>query len=354
MSTYSVTASLQLASSFNSPLSHSPSNTKQCVKPVSRATLPSLKVARCDMREGAVESLPVQHGRRQALLAIGAASSVGVWAPLLSPEGASAADIVQRQQRSIFLDGVKEKLKQAVYVRQDLIPELLRLALNDAATYNKESQSGGANGSIRFAEELGRPENAGLDAAVTFLEGVKAEIDDGAKGGPISYADLIQLGAQAAAKRVFLNAAIGKAGGDEVKGKKLFSAIGSNGQWGYFEKQFGRADADKPDPEGRVLVWADASPAELAAKFAPFGLKPRQIVALAAFLGRDVEAIEAKLATDPEFAPYVEKYRKSRLTVSETDYEVDLINAFAKLSTIGIPINYEAYTYAPIRRKLKL
>ncbi|KAK9911654.1 hypothetical protein M0R45_035550 [Rubus argutus] len=46
-----------------------------------------------------------------------------------------------------------------------------------------------------------------------------------------------------------------------------------------------------------------------------------------------------------------------RETVSETDYEVDLITTLTKLSSLGQQINYEAYTY-PIKKvdfsKLKL
>lgn len=47
-----------------------------------------------------------------------------------------------------------------------------------------------------------------------------------------------------------------------------------------------------------------------------------QIVVLSTFFGRDQAATEAKFAADPEFAPWVKKYRESRETVSQTDYEV--------------------------------
>lgn len=52
-----------------------------------------------------------------------------------------------------------------------------------------------------------------------------------------------------------------------------------------------------------------------------------QIAVLSAFLGPDQSATEAKLATDPEFAPWVKKYQESRETVSQTDYEVRFIPA---------------------------
>lgn len=45
-------------------------------------------------------------------------------------------------------------------------------------------------------EELKRPENAGLAPALKLLESVKAQLDEELKdkGGPVSYADLIQFG----------------------------------------------------------------------------------------------------------------------------------------------------------------
>lgn len=43
---------------------------------------------------------------------------------------------------------------------------------------------------------------------------------------------------------------------------------------------------------------------------------------MSAFLGPDQLATEAQLATDPEVRPWVEKYQRSRETVSQTDYEV--------------------------------
>lgn len=47
-----------------------------------------------------------------------------------------------------------------------------------------------------------------------------------------------------------------------------------------------------------------------------------QLAVLSAFLGPDQTATESLLATDPEVFPWVQKYQRSRETVSETDYEV--------------------------------
>lgn len=48
-------------------------------------------------------------------------------------------------------------------------------------------------------------------------------------------------------------------------------------QWGLFDRQFGRSDADQPDPEGRVPQWEKASVQEMKDKYKSVGLGPRQV-----------------------------------------------------------------------------
>eukprot|EP00850_Spirogloea_muscicola_P004647 SM000020S05997 [mRNA] locus=s20:354406:356786:+ [translate_table: standard] len=261
---------------------------------------------------------------------------------------ASAANLGERIQRDKLRSVIKAALRAAVTDNEALIPDILRLALNDIATYDKATATGGPNGSIRLSEELGRPENAGLDKALGVLGSVKAKLDDSqaALGGPIGWADLIQYAAEVAVQGLFLNAATRKVGGDPEKGRQLYNAFGSSGQWGAFEKLLGRKDAAAADPAGRVIDWEPASVADLKAKFASLGLTGRQLVVFSVFLGPDLEKTEAKLATDPELAGYVTKYQRSRKTISETDYEVDLINALTKICALNQKINFEAYTYA--------
>ncbi|KAK6162181.1 hypothetical protein DH2020_002022 [Rehmannia glutinosa] len=254
-------------------------------------------------------------------------------------ETANAADLIQRKQRSEFQSKVKGTLATALKGNPDLIPSVLTLALNDAITYDKATKSGGPNGSIRFSSEISRPENKNLAAALSLLEEAKKEIDSYSKGGPISYSDLIQYAAQSAVKSTFLSSAIRKCGGNQEKGTLLYTAYGSSGQWGLFDKQFGRSDAEQPDPEGRVLSGRNL------------------LAVMSAFFGPDQSATEALLASDPDVFPWVQKYHRSRETVSQTDYEVDLITTLTKLSSLGQQINYEAYTY-PVKKvdlsKLKL
>ncbi|KAG0462246.1 hypothetical protein HPP92_020722 [Vanilla planifolia] len=130
----------------------------------------------------------------------------------LHTETAFAADLIQRRQRYEFQTIVKDTLSKALKQHLELIPSILTLALNDAATYDKATNTGGPNGSIRLRMEISRPENRGLSAALDLLVEAKKEIDSYSKGGLISYADLIQFAAQAAVKKTFLASAIRKCG----------------------------------------------------------------------------------------------------------------------------------------------
>lgn len=306
-----------------------------------------------------VEDSGVQSGggwrlnRRDVLLCAGAVVGMETMTSSSSlTERAIAADLIQRRQRSEFLSSIKDTLYTALKEKPELIPSILTLALNDAVTYDKATKSGGPNGSIRLSSEISRPENSGLSAALNLLTEAKKEIDSNSKGGPISFADLIQFGAQSALKKTFLDSAILKCGGNEEKGRILYTAYGSNGQWGLFERQFGRSDSQDPDPEGRVPQWDKVSVQEMKDKFSAIGFGPRQLAVMSAFLGPDQLATESRLASDPEVRPWVEKYQRSRDTVSRTDYEVDLITTLTKLSSLGQQINYEAYTYP--RQKIEL
>eukprot|EP00397_Hematodinium_sp_SG-2012_P066809 GEMP01101349.1.p1 GENE.GEMP01101349.1~~GEMP01101349.1.p1 ORF type:complete len:195 (+),score=33.24 GEMP01101349.1:2-586(+) len=83
-------------------------------------------------------------------------------------------------------------------------PILIRLAWHDSGTFDKEivswPQCGGANGSIRFDEELAHGANAGLAKAVNYLQSFKKRFP------ALSWADLIQL-ASATAIEIISNSA---------------------------------------------------------------------------------------------------------------------------------------------------
>ena len=334
------------------------------IAPLSSPTTPSLASSRCPIHASTIgcknevhNAIEDQLGRRDILKLFGATIGEIMASSSSFVQNANAADLIERRQRSEFQSSIKGTLYAAIKGNPDVVPSILTLALNDAMTYDKATKSGGPNGSIRFSSEISRPENKGLSAALNLIEEAKKEIDSYSKGGPISFADLIQFAAQSAVKSTFLASAIRKCGGNEEKGSILYSAYGSNGQWGLFDRQFGRSDTQEPDPEGRIPQWEKASVQEMKDKFKAIGLGPRQLAVMSAFLGPDQTATETLLATDPDVAPWVTKYQRSRETVSQTDYEVDLITALTKLSSLGQQINYEAYTY-PVRKvdfsKLKL
>lgn len=333
------------------PVAPSSSSSAAIFTPVSPGTI------RCKIQENVgIE----EHGfrRRDVIQSLGVAIGMEFLTSSSSfVEAANAADLIQRGQRSNFQSKIKTTLYTSIKANPDLFPSILTLALNDIMTFDKATKTGGPNGSIRFSSEINRPENKGLSGALNLLEEAKKEIDSYSKGGPISYSDLIQLAAQSAMKSSFLASAIRKCGGNEEKGNILYSAYGSSGQWGLFDRNFGRLDTQEPDPEGRVPQWEKASVQEMKDKFSAIGFTPRQLAVMSAFLGPDQTATEALLATDPDVLPWVQKYQRSRETVSETDYQVDLITTLTKMSCLGQQINFEAYTY-PVKKldltKLKL
>merc|ERR1719184_328818 len=87
-------------------------------------------------------------------------------------------------------------LRQELFAFIDEIncnPILVRLAWHDSGTFdrtigtNKFPLCGGANGSIRFDQELSHGANAGLKKAINYLKPFKQRFPE------ISWSDLIQL-----------------------------------------------------------------------------------------------------------------------------------------------------------------
>ncbi|KAI8005485.1 hypothetical protein LOK49_LG08G01011, partial [Camellia lanceoleosa] len=226
-----------------------------------------------------------QFGRRDILKCFGATLGMEIIASSGSfVEEANAADLIQRRQRSEFQSSVKGTLFTAIKANPYLVPSLLTLAMNDAMTYDKATKSGGPNGSVRFRLHV-----ILITKFVLYTTYMAINL--------LRYTGISH--SQSALKSTFLVSAIRKCGGNEEKGSLLYTAYGSNGQ------QFGRSDAQKPNPKGRVPLWAKASVQEMKDKFLAIGFGPRQTL----------------LATDRDVAPWVEKYQRSRETVSKTDYK---------------------------------
>lgn len=76
---------------------------------------------------------------------------------------------------------------RALIASKSCAPIMLRLAWHDAGTYDKQTKTGGPNGSIRFPEEYNHSANAGIKIAIDLLEPIKQ------KHPKITYADLYQI-----------------------------------------------------------------------------------------------------------------------------------------------------------------
>ena len=147
-------------------------------------------------------------------------------------------------------------------------PILIRLAWHDAGTFDARAGTGGANGSIRFDEELAHGANAGLAKAVRYLKPIQ-------KRHPlVSWADLMQLAAATA---------IENAGGPKIA------------------MRYGRQDASHCPAEGNLpdaYPENQTGPDHLRSVFHRMGLTDQDIVALsgAHTLGR---AFKERSGTTP-------------------------------------------------------
>lgn len=98
-----------------------------------------------------------------------------------------AASPQQVDYQAVY-NAIAEVLESEDYDDGSYGPVLVRLAWHCSGTYDKETNSGGSNGAtMRFAPESNHGANAGLDAARTKLEPIKAKFPQ------ITYSDLWTL-----------------------------------------------------------------------------------------------------------------------------------------------------------------
>ncbi|KAK7367276.1 hypothetical protein VNO80_09285 [Phaseolus coccineus] len=184
----------------------------------------------------------------------------------------------------------QEYLKEIEKARRELralintnkcVPLMLRLAWNDACTYDAERRTGGPNGSIRAKQELKHETNKGLEKAVQLCETVKAKLKK------VSYADLYQLAGVVAVELI---------GGP------------------YIDFVPGRMDSHEFPREGRLLNGEE-------------GNKIR------ALLSKDASsrlAMDDALVKDEKFRYYIQLYAKDEDTFLK-DYAI----SHKKLSELG-------------------
>ncbi|KAK9846334.1 hypothetical protein WJX81_001801 [Elliptochloris bilobata] len=257
----------------------------------------------------------------------------------------------QKSAQKIYFQKRAETELRKVLSKEDA-PAALRLVLHDAATYNVATGKGGPNGSIALRDELNRPENASLKDVVGKLKKAKAAIDAG--GPAISWADTAVLGAKVAVEKTFIAAKIARAG-NLTDGETISKAFGAD--WPVF---IGRVDATEPDVASK-LPSSSASPAEVQAFMSqlgtdpkgqggPFSPKPlfweRPTFVLWTAAQEDPEAAEqAFAAASPTYADLKQKYDRSRKTVTRTDYEVDFITFFTRLTGTKMGAKFDDNAY---------
>ncbi|GIL48968.1 hypothetical protein Vafri_5468 [Volvox africanus] len=310
--------------------------------------------------------------RRQILSAAGAAVLAAGAAPLLLPQPATAGPLPQTlvPVEQLGLIQKQAQLKEFRLRAEAAIKEVIgaadastcmRLVLNDAATYDAATKTGGLDGSIVLPEELSRPENAGLDVVVAKLAQAKSKIDaagaeDGS--GPISWADLLVLAAKVSTQAQWATIKRSRAqiasGGDVIAGPAFGAA---------WPVRLGRVDSTVPAPSGRIPA-ADASVEEVKAFMEKLGVPPGSNVGSGLFSAKppfwerptlvlwtaaaaDPAASEERfVAADPAaFKGYKQNYDRSRKTVTRTDYEVDFIDYFTLLTNLGANFKKDAYLH---------
>ncbi|TVU04645.1 hypothetical protein EJB05_47771 [Eragrostis curvula] len=230
------------------------------------------------------------------------------------------------------IDRARRELRALISVK-GCAPIMLRLAWHDAGTYDVNTKTGGANGSIRFEEEYTHGSNAGLKIAIDLLEPIKA------KNPRITYADLYQLAGVVAV---------------EVTGGPTIEFVP------------GRRDSSVCPREGRLPDAKKGAP-HLRDIFYRMGLTDKDIVALSGghtlgkahpersgfdgawtkeplkfdnsyfleMLKGESEGLlqlptDKALLTDPEFRRYVELYAKD-----EDAFFKDYAESHKKLSELG-------------------
>lgn len=146
-----------------------------------------------------------------------------------------------------------------------------RLVFNDAATFDYEAKTGGLDGSIILNKaEASRAENAGLGDYVKKLGQVKVIVDEGNEklgSGPISWADLMVLGAKVAVEKEWFKIKISRAA-DPSGGETIAKQFGSD-----WPVRLGRIDSTEEAP-GRRVIAPNSSTEDMQKFMLGLGTKP--------------------------------------------------------------------------------
>eukprot|EP00670_Eutreptiella_braarudii_P003900 CAMPEP_0174302568 /NCGR_PEP_ID=MMETSP0809-20121228/59697_1 /TAXON_ID=73025 ORGANISM="Eutreptiella gymnastica-like, Strain CCMP1594" /NCGR_SAMPLE_ID=MMETSP0809 /ASSEMBLY_ACC=CAM_ASM_000658 /LENGTH=406 /DNA_ID=CAMNT_0015408485 /DNA_START=31 /DNA_END=1251 /DNA_ORIENTATION=- len=205
------------------------------------------------------------------------------------------------------------------------VPEILRLVLHDTLTFDLATKTGGFGGSIRFPEELGRPENVGLAPVVSKLEALQKELQE-ATGVNLSFTDTVAFAGQMILAQDFKATLCSRVGACDV----VYNGYGNKPK----RLPLGRQDFPSPDPEGRI-PWTGSSVEDFKQAFKGIGLTAKDLCTCASGLLEDPEAGEALLMTDKQCAGILKDLEKSKQTTTRTTYEVTLFNAYTRLVNVA-------------------
>ena len=135
----------------------------------------------------------------------------------------------------------------------ELARQAVRIGFHDAGTWSKSGGGGGADGSIILAGEMARSENRGMEELVAKYKEFYVKYHDRAGYSSVTYADIIQVGANVATVVCPL--------GPRIK------------------TYVGRKDKATPNPDGKLpSPFADAD--SLLALFNDKTITPRALIAL--------------------------------------------------------------------------
>lgn len=202
-------------------------------------------------------------------------------------------------------------------------PDITRLVLHDAITYDSATKTGGLDGSIRF--ELNRPENVGLEPAVRKLESLQKDLQK-ETGLDISFADTEAFAGKRIVFKEFYDTLCAKIAKDK-KCETAYNAYGNKPD----KLRLGREDASEAGPEGRV-PWVGSSPDDFKAAFKKLKLYNSDLCSFApALLEDEAKAIEF-LKQDKDLAGSLEQLEKSKATTTRTTYEVSVYETLDALA----------------------
>ena len=181
---------------------------------------------------------------------------------------------------------MKQKLRNAILADVTLAPDFLRLAINDALTFDAATRDGGPDGSIQF--QMTREENKGLEKAAAIVQGIKKEL---LRTNTVSYSDLVAF-----------------AGAEALESAGCGRVI----------VQVGRFDAkvESNKKTGLLVNWGELDPASTSAAFSYSGLGPREIALLLGALGEVTRVVE-------ETQLAAAKAKASAKVEEDDDFELD-------------------------------